>query len=91
MPKLTDGRLVGHRLAAQIDADKLPHGARVVQRFFNRRIRQVKPLLQTMQSQHALNPHRWTARPLGLGIDRLDHGHLKLPPFFGQVGTPRLW
>src|SRR4026208_266298 len=32
MPKLTDGRLVGHRLAAQIDADKMPHGTGGLQR-----------------------------------------------------------
>jgi hypothetical protein len=27
MPKLADGRLIGHRLAAQINAHELPHGA----------------------------------------------------------------
>ena len=30
--------LVRHRLLAQIDADKLPHRGRFIERFFNRRI-----------------------------------------------------
>ena len=75
MPKLTARRLVGSRLTPQITPHKLPHGARVIQRFLHRRIRQVEPLLQTMEPQHALDPHRWTARPVGLGIQRLDDRH----------------
>jgi hypothetical protein len=72
MPKLADRRLIRHGLAAQINAHKLPHGMRVVQRLFDCRIRQVEPLLQTMQPQHAFDPHRWTSWVFGLKIDRLD-------------------
>jgi len=38
MAELADCGLIGDRLTAQINPDKLPHGARVVQRFFDRRI-----------------------------------------------------
>ena len=32
-----------------------------------------------MEAQHAFDPDRWTPRPIGLGIDRLDHGHSVRP------------
>ena len=73
MSKLTDGRLIGDRLTAQINPHKLPHGARVIERFFHRWIGQIEPLLQTQHSQHPFDPDRWTARSVDLGIDGLDH------------------
>ena len=44
-------------------------------RFFDSWIGEVEPLLQTMEAQHAFDPHRWPPWPVGLGIDRLNHGH----------------
>jgi hypothetical protein len=35
-------RLVGHRLAAEVDADKTPHRQRIVKRLLHRRVRQVE-------------------------------------------------
>jgi DNA replication protein DnaC len=45
MPEAADRRLVGHWLAAKVDADKTPHRERVVERLFGRGVRQIKPLL----------------------------------------------
>ena len=50
MPKLADRRLIRDRLATQINAHKLPHGARVIQRFLHGRIREIEPLLQTVEA-----------------------------------------
>ena len=74
MPELADRRLVRHRLAAQINALKLPHGTRVVQCLFDRRIRQGEPLLETMPPQHAFDPDRRTPRAFAFRIDRLNRG-----------------
>lgn len=32
-----------------------------------------------MEALHVLDPDRWTPRPVGLGIDRLDDGHQFCP------------
>src|SRR2546430_10318129 len=37
-------RLVGHRLAAEIDTDKAAHRRRIVERLLRRRVRQIEPL-----------------------------------------------
>jgi hypothetical protein len=55
------------------DADKLPHRHRLIQRFLGRRIRQVEPMLQQVQSQHALQANRRPA-VAGLRVARLDIG-----------------
>lgn len=70
--KFADRRLIGHGLAAQINAHELPQGTRVVEALFDGRIEQVEPLLQTMDAQHAFDAHRRTPSPLGLGIHRLN-------------------
>ena len=36
--------LVRHRLAAQINADEIAHGQRIVECLFHRRVRQVEPV-----------------------------------------------
>src|SRR6516164_4615138 len=64
-------RLVRHRLAAEIDADKIAHRHRIVERLFHRRVRQVEPLLQKIDAQHPFDPNR-RAAIAGLGIERLD-------------------
>ena len=43
-------RLVGHRLAAEIDADKTAHRRRIVECLLHRRVRQVEPLLQEVDA-----------------------------------------
>ena len=58
MAELAHRRLVRHRLAAQIDLRKSPPHRRVVQSFLHRRVRQVEPLLQKIDAQHALQTHR---------------------------------
>ena len=50
MPKLADRRLIRDRFATQINAHKLPHGARVIQRVLHGRIREIEPLLQTVEA-----------------------------------------
>jgi hypothetical protein len=87
MPKLADRRLVRHGLATQINAHKLPHGVRVVQRLFDRRIRQVEARLQTMQPQPTFDSDRWTPGAFGLGIDRLNRGY-QLRPGHDAVHLP---
>src|SRR5271166_1271888 len=58
MTELAHRGLVRHWLPPQIDAHKLPHHHRVVERLFQPRVRQVEPLLQKVHSQHPLQPHR---------------------------------
>jgi hypothetical protein len=70
--ELADRGLVGGRFSAQIDTDKLAHGARVVQRLFHRRVRQVEPVLQEMDAQHPLQSDGRAARTLGGRVMRLD-------------------
>src|SRR5215469_17691768 len=71
MAEAAHRRLVRHRLAAQIDADKTAHRRRIVERLLHRRVRQVEPLLQEVDAQHPLGPNR-RAAIARLGIDRLD-------------------
>src|SRR5207253_5211329 len=78
VPELAHRGLVRHRLTAQINAHELPHHPRVVQRLFYRRVRQVEPLLQKVNPQHALYSHRWPPVPR-LGIMR-RHQPAQLAP-----------
>src|SRR5438067_5060194 len=41
MTEAAHRRLVGHRFAAEVDADKMPHGRRIIERLFHRRVRQI--------------------------------------------------
>ena len=72
MAELTDGGFVGHRLVAEINTHKMPHGEGVVQCLFRPRVGQTEPVLQEVDAQHALNPHRATARTLRIRIERLN-------------------
>ena len=71
MAELAHRGLVRHRFPPQIDAHKLPHPRRIVQSFFHSGVGQVEPLLQKVNPQHPLRPHR---RPpiAHLGIHRFD-------------------
>jgi hypothetical protein len=71
MPEAANRGLVRHRLAAQVDADEAAHRRRIIERFLDRRVGQVEPLLQEVDAQHPLDPDRRTA-VAGLRIKRLD-------------------
>src|SRR5437870_10642939 len=74
--------------------DALPHHHRVVQRLFHPRVRQVEPLLQKVNPQHALYSHRRPPLPR-LGIMR-RHQRAQLAPrhhllhLLQKYGSPRL-
>lgn len=73
MAELANGGLIRHRLAAQIDADKPSHRARVVHRLFHRRIGEVEPVLQEMDLEHPLNANRRAPGAFALRIKWLDY------------------
>jgi hypothetical protein len=56
--------LVRRAFDAQINADETAHRDRVVQRLFNRGVRQVKPQLQEVDPQHPLQRNRRSATVL---------------------------
>jgi hypothetical protein len=78
MAELQDRGLVGLRLTTKIDADELAHRQRFIQCFLGRRIRQVEPVLQEIQPQHAFQADRRTAVAV-LRVERLDLGAQTTP------------
>jgi hypothetical protein len=46
MAKAAHCCLIRHRFAAEIDADKIAHRRRIIERLLDRRVRQVEPLLR---------------------------------------------
>lgn len=69
MAKLAESGFIRHRLLSQINARKLAHRHRVIQRFFHRRILEIKPVLQAVDSNYPLQINRPTA-VTGSGIHR---------------------
>src|SRR5262249_55169201 len=69
---------VGDRLAPEIDPDEIAHYPRIVERFLDRRVRQVEPLLQKVYSQHPLDPD-WRTAVARLRIERLDQPTQRRP------------
>ena len=67
MAELAYRGLVGHRLSAQVNADKVAHRPRVIQCLFHRRVREVEPVLQQVNPEHALYPNRRPTRPPSFG------------------------
>src|SRR5262249_18112687 len=61
---------VGDRLAPEIDPDEIAHCPPIVERFLDRRVRQVEPLLQKVYSQHPLDPD-WRTAVARLRVERL--------------------
>jgi hypothetical protein len=59
MPELAHRRLVRCAFDPEIDTDEPAHRHRVVERFLNRRVRQVEPQLQEVDPQHPLQRNRW--------------------------------
>ena len=72
MPEFANDCLVRHRLPAQINPHELAQGARVVKGFFCGWVGQVEPVLDEMDSQHALNADGAAAGALGFGIVGFD-------------------
>jgi hypothetical protein len=50
MPEAAHRGLVRRRLAAQVDADEAAHRRRIKERFLDRRVGQVEPLLQEVDA-----------------------------------------
>src|SRR5690348_3251750 len=73
-------RLIRHWLMAKVDADKTSHRLRIVQRLFDRRVRQIEPVLQEIDAQHPLDADRRTAIT-GLRIERLDQPAQRRPRY----------
>jgi hypothetical protein len=70
--KLAHRGLIRRPFDPQINADETAHRDRVVQRFLNRRIRQVEPQLQEVDPQHPLQRDRRSATALAhLRVRRL--------------------
>src|SRR6266436_2092869 len=78
MAEAAHRRLIRHRFAAEIDADKIAHCPRIVERLFHRRVRQVEPLLEEIDAQHPLHPDR-RAAIASFGIERLNQTAQCLP------------
>ena len=53
--------LTRHRLATEVDAIKMPHRLRIVERLFHCRVGQIEPVLQEIDAQHPLDPDRRAA------------------------------
>jgi hypothetical protein len=72
LAELADRRLIRHRLTAQVDADELAHSPGVVQCFLNGRVGEAEPLLQAVDAQHPLQPHRRATRAFAFRRHRRD-------------------
>jgi len=70
MSKLAYSRFIGSALTTQVDANKAPHRDAVVQRFLDRRIAQIEPLLQSRSSTRVSWPS--PTRPLACGPSVAD-------------------
>src|SRR6187397_3429316 len=73
VPEVEDRGFVGHRLAAEIDADEPAHRQRVIERLFRSGVGQVEPMLQEVQPQHPFQANRWPA-VLTIWIERFNDG-----------------
>src|SRR5499427_10183724 len=71
-------RLIRHRLAAEVDANKTPHRLRIIKRLFDRPVRQIEPALQEIDAQHPLDPDWWAAIAR-LRIERFDQPAQRRP------------
>jgi len=70
--ELADRGLVRHGLLAQINPNEYPHGPGIVQGFLGSGVGEIEPVLQKIDAEHALNPHRPTTGTLRVRIEGLD-------------------
>jgi hypothetical protein len=73
MAELAHGGFVRSAFPPRIDTNQFAHGHGVVQSFFHRRVGQVEPVLQKVDAQHTLKPHRRTSVS-GFRIKGLNQG-----------------
>ena len=64
---------VGHACGGQLNAGKALHRLAVMERVFQRLVRQPIPLLEKIDPQHPLQPDG-RAAALAVGVERLDDG-----------------
>lgn len=72
MAEFADGGFVGGGLFPEINANELVHSAAIIQSFLCSRVRQVEPVLQEINAQHALNTDRSAPNSLRARVKRLD-------------------
>lgn len=78
MPEPQDRAFVGQSAHRAFQPRELPVQRHIVQRLFHRWIAQPEPLLQQVNPQHHLQPHRRATR-LALRVVRLDQRRQILP------------
>ena len=61
MTELQNGRFIRHRFPVEVDTHEPTHGDRFVQGFFRSGIGEIEPLLEEINPEHALKPHRGSA------------------------------
>jgi len=71
LAKLRDGRRVRNRLTSQIDTNEAAQTGAVIQGFLTRQVSQVEPVLDEVDTQHALQTDR-RAAIAGFGVMRLN-------------------
>ncbi len=74
MAELADGGLVRHGLPPEVDPDEAAHGSGIVERFLDRRVREIEPVRQEGNPSQALDADRRAAAALALGVERLEDG-----------------
>ena len=79
MAEFANGGLVRHRLPAQINTHELAQGAGIVEGFLGSGIRQVEPVLDEVDAQHALDTDRTASSTFGFGIIWLNRFGQFLP------------
>ena len=77
--ELADRGLVRHGFSAEVNPDELAQRSGIVEGFLGSRIRQVEPVLNKMDAQHALDTDGTTPSPLWLRVERLDNFGQFLP------------
>ncbi len=77
--ELADRGLIGRPFVPEVDPDKGAHGARVIKRFFHRRVRDVEPVLEELDAKHPLKTHYRATGPVIPGIKRLNQRAQRVP------------
>lgn len=77
--ELADLGLIGRDFAPEIDPDKGTHGARIMERFFHRRVREVKPVPEEIDAKHPLKTHDRATGSVVPGTKRLNPRAQRVP------------
>ena len=65
MTELADGGLVRRGLPPEVDSDETAQDPGIVERFLDRRVREIEPVLQEVDPQQALDADRPRPSPRG--------------------------